>query len=67
LAGKVPNDAAGNLNTSTAVLQDFIDGRAPVGLTSLLGGPPEDLQRLRDQIGRDGAIGVVIGLLAEQD
>ena len=67
LAGQVPNDAASNLKTSTAALQDFIDGRVAAGFASLLGGPPEDVQRLRDQIGREGAIGVIIGLLAEPD
>jgi hypothetical protein len=68
LSGRVANDVASRLRTSTEALQQFIDGRetAP-GLAWTIGGNVDLMRQLRDRIGRDGAIGLIIGLLEKRE
>ena len=63
LAGTVPDHVASKLSTSTDVLQEFVDGVASPVLMWTIGTGVDDIQRLRDRLGREGAIGLVVGLL----
>jgi hypothetical protein len=63
LTGKVPDQVASKLSTSSEALQEFVDGVASPVLIWTIGAAVEDLQRLRDRLGRAGAIGLVVGLL----
>ena len=63
LTGKVPDQVASKLSTSSEVLQEFVDGVASPVLIWTIGADVDDLQRLRDRLGREGAIGLVVGLL----
>jgi hypothetical protein len=62
--GDVPITLADRLDTTQPSLQAFVDGSAEVGVAAHLGCSPRAAQRLRDEIGREGAIGVLIGLTA---
>ena len=64
LDGTVTNGVASKVGSSTEIVQGFVDGRVAPALAATIGGPPDDLQRLRDRIGRDGVIGILIGLMA---
>ena len=66
LQGDVPVTLAARLDTTQASLQAFVDGSAEVGIAAELGCSPRAVQRLRDEIGREGAIGVLIGLCASK-
>ncbi|MFC1706037.1 hypothetical protein ACFL59_04335 [Planctomycetota bacterium] len=52
------------LDTNTPAIQDFIDGKATPSFAAVMRIPTEEAQVLRDNIGKDGALGVVIGLAA---
>lgn len=53
---------AGRIGTTTSNITDFVRGTASVGIAAALGTTTSGAQELRDLIGRDGAIGLVIGL-----
>lgn len=53
---------AARIGTTSASLTAFINGKASPGIASALGTTTSSAQQLRDQIGREGAIGLVIGL-----
>lgn len=65
--GIVTPGVANRLGISSASLQSFIDGSATPGIGVLLGVRSSTAQELRDLIGREGAIGVLIGLLIEKN
>ena len=62
LRGHVNLSVAIKLGVLVSSLQDFIDGRANIGVAQLLGTLVSDAQELRNRIGREGAIGLVVGL-----
>ena len=53
---------ASAIGTTSANLTDFVDGRASPGIASALGTTTANAQHLRDAIGREGAIGLILGL-----
>jgi hypothetical protein len=61
--GIVPNEVASRLHTATQVIQDFVDGTVVPAMIQLTGGSVDQLEDLRRRIGREGAIGLIIGLL----
>ncbi|MGG0847897.1 hypothetical protein [Peribacillus simplex] len=60
--GRVSPSISGTLNTTASSVEDFINGRASVGIASVLGTTTSTAQDLRNEIGREGAIGLIIGL-----
>ena len=61
-AGEGSPNLAARLGTTTRNITDFINGAASPSLAKLLGTTTPNAQLLRDLIGREGAIGLVIGL-----
>jgi len=59
--GSVPIGVAAKLGTTAASLQDFVNGGTSGALASAMGATPAALQELRQEIGQQGAIGVLIG------
>ena len=53
---------AGRLGVTTSNVNDFINGSASAGIANALGTTTSSAQELRNLIGREGAIGLVIGL-----
>ena len=62
VSGKVPMALAIRLKIRTASLQKFVDGGTSPGLARLMGCTAANLQELRIAIGRQGAIGLLIGI-----
>jgi plasmid maintenance system antidote protein VapI len=62
LAGRANIAVALKLGVLQHSLQDFINGRASIGMALLLGTLVSNAQELRNKIGRDGAIGLLVGL-----
>lgn len=62
LAGKASVAVALKLGTLTSSVQDFIDGRVGIGMAHAMGMLASNAQMLRNSIGREGAIGLVIGM-----
>jgi hypothetical protein len=58
---------ASKLGIITSSLQDFLNGRANISMASKLGLLTSDLQLLLNKIGKQGAIGLVLGLLMSQN
>ena len=63
--GNVRVGISSKLGVTSSSLQTFIDGGSSIGLASKLGITSSTLQELRNKIGREGEIGLVIGLLAK--
>lgn len=53
---------AARIGTTSANITAFVAGRASPGIARALGTTSTQLQVLRDAIGREGAIGLIIGL-----
>lgn len=53
---------ANRIGTSRANITKFVEGTVSPGIASALGTSREHAQDLRDKIGREGAIGLIIGL-----
>lgn len=53
---------ASRIGTTSQRITDFVGGRASPGIAQALGTTTANAQILRDQIGRQGAIGLIIGL-----
>lgn len=62
VAGHVPDSLAVRLKVKSSALQEFVDGTANSAVALLLHVNSDTVQELRDLIGRDGAIGLLIGL-----
>ena len=60
--GKVTFDFSSKVEMTTSSLQQFIDGKANAGVAIMLGLNIPAAQELRNIIGREGAIGIIIGL-----
>jgi hypothetical protein len=64
LGGKATANVANRLNVSVADIEDFIRGSASAAMTSCLGlNAISAADELARAVGREGAIGIVIGLL----
>jgi hypothetical protein len=53
---------ASRLGTTSSRITDFINGEACPAIAQALGGTMLDAQLLRHAIGREGAIGLILGL-----
>jgi hypothetical protein len=53
---------ASQIGTTSSNITDFVNGQASSGIAFALGTTSSNVQRLRDMIGREGAIGLIIGL-----
>jgi hypothetical protein len=53
---------AARLGTTSASITDFINGKASPGIAQRLGTTTMNAQLLRNVIGREGAIGLILGL-----
>jgi hypothetical protein len=63
--GEVPEVVANKIGDSTAeALQRFVEGETSVAVAVRLNCSEAALQELRDALGRQGAIGLLIGLCA---
>ncbi|HDH33919.1 MAG TPA: hypothetical protein ENG88_00500 [Nitrospirae bacterium] len=61
--GKGSNQLAKKLGTRRANITKFIEGTVSPGIAAAIGTSREHSQELRDKIGREGAIGIIIGLV----
>jgi hypothetical protein len=62
LAGRSSAAISARLRTGSELVQDFIDGQANEGVAAAMTVPTAFAQELRDRIGKDGAVGLLIGL-----
>jgi hypothetical protein len=62
LAGKAPNSIASKLGTATDIVQKFIDGEVTGAMATVLHTDLSAAQELRVLIGKQGAIGLLLGL-----
>ena len=63
LKGEIPEAVAATLKTNVTSLQNLVDGSGSfVAAAAAMGCAAPSVEELRRHIGRDGAIGVVIGL-----
>lgn len=53
---------AATIGTTPASITSFINGQVSADIAAALGATPGAAQELRNMIGREGAIGIVIGL-----
>lgn len=60
--GKVRSSISSKLGTTSSSIENFINGKASAGIASALGTTTSTAQELRNVIGREGAIGLIIGL-----
>jgi hypothetical protein len=58
---------ASRIGTTTSIITDFINGRASPRIAAALGTTTSNAQELRNAIGREGAIGLIIGLACGMD
>lgn len=58
---------AQRIGTTSTNLTGFVDGRASPGIAKALGTTSANAQELRDSIGRQGAIGLIIGLACARE
>ena len=62
LTGEVSPELASHFGASALAVQDFIDGKVSTSFANATDIRDTSLQELRDQIGREGAIGFVLGM-----
>jgi hypothetical protein len=60
--GRVPIGLTAKIPSTSQSLQDFVDGRTSIALAGVLGMTSSDLQQVRNAIGKQGAIGLLIGI-----
>lgn len=60
--GQVSPGVSSQLNCTSSSLQKFVDGGTSRGLAASCGTTSSNLQELRNLIGEQGAIGLIIGL-----
>ncbi len=66
LNGDADVGTASKLGVMRFSLQEFLNGKANISMASKLGLMTSDLQLLLDIIGKQGAIGLIIGLLMKK-
>jgi len=62
LDGHSTEAIASRLRTGSQLVQEFIDGRTSSGVAAAIGAPPTFVQDLRERLGHDGAIGLLVGM-----
>ena len=62
IQGHVDPGVAGQVGCKSSSLQQFVNGGTSIGLAGAIGTTSASLQELRNLIGDQGAIGLVIGL-----
>jgi len=62
LDGQSTEAIASRLRTGSQLVQEFIDGRTSSGVAAAIGAPPAFVHDLRERLGHDGAIGLLVGL-----
>jgi hypothetical protein len=62
LQGEVPESMAVQLKTNAMSLQNFVDGEDSLAVAAAMACPRASVQELRRCLGREGAIGLLIGL-----
>lgn len=62
LAGTVRTAVAAKLKTTSSVLQDFLDGKTALSMAQVVGCSSETLTDLRTALGKEGAIGMLLGM-----
>jgi hypothetical protein len=62
LDGHSTEPIASRLRTGSQLVQEFIDGRSSSGVAVAIGAPPTFVQDLRERLGHDGAVGLLVGL-----
>ncbi|WP_293937449.1 hypothetical protein [Sphingobacterium sp. UBA5996] len=65
--GNVRVGISTKLGLTTSSLQTFLNGGTSIGLASKIGITSSSLQLLRNQIGQEGAVGLIIGLLIKEN
>ena len=64
--GSIRESISKKLGVSTFALQNFIDGNSSSSLAAKIEISTSNLQKLRDRIGKQGAIGLIVGLLIRE-
>ena len=64
LAGRAGVGLAKKLGVTRMDLQRFISGEVSLSMAYALGMPQPQAQALRDHVGREGAVGILIGICA---
>jgi hypothetical protein len=64
--GTVGASVAQKLGLTSSSLQQFINGGTSIGLAAVMGITSASLQELRNTIGKQGAIGLIIGLIYDR-
>jgi hypothetical protein len=62
LNGEVPESVSRRFGATTEAIHEFVNGGTSFRLAHYCGCQEDDLQDLRRAIGREGAIGLLIGL-----
>lgn len=62
LTGTVPIAVASKVKCSASILQDFVDGKTAMSFAGVIGCSTAALPELRAALGREGAIGLLLGL-----
>jgi len=65
--GEGSPNLAQRIGTTSGNITAFVNGRASVGIAAALGTTTSNAQKLRNEIGREGAIGLIIGLACGRD
>ncbi len=60
ISGKVTISISGEFGATKSALQDFIHGRVRESVSIILGINKNEAQKMRDQIDRDQAIGMIL-------
>ena len=65
LSGQAGVGLANKLGVRRINLQRFVSGEVSLSMASALGMPQAQAQTLRDHVGREGAMGILIGVCAK--
>ena len=65
--GKASYNIASTLEVYESDLQDFLNGKASYNLAQKIGTYESDLQELLNKVRKKGAIGIIIGLLINEN
>lgn len=65
LAGEITYGVSSRLGGSVSSLQDFLNGNIKGEISSSIGVPPSALQEIRNALGKEGAIGLIVGMIVQ--
>lgn len=66
LKGQTSYGIASKLNVSESDLQKFLEGKSTYNLATRICTSESDLQTLLNKAGKEGAIGIIVGMLIPQ-